>query len=156
MVVAGGDVGHQRAEHVERGLVALDGLLLHVHGDLVHRHVAGPFDHHLAAPRPRPRRVSSPRVFSSANWAASEASAIEPGRRLSPRLQVTSYLRMISEDLPERGFAAAVWKAVDDGLAPLEVDLVTSASTTLAFGCRLTIARSGLAISAGESAPVAT
>ena len=49
VVVAGCDVGHQRAQHVERRLVALDGLFLHVHGDLVHRHVAGAFHHHLAA-----------------------------------------------------------------------------------------------------------
>ena len=52
VVVARGDVGDERAEHVERGLVALDGLLLHVHGDLVHRDVAGAFDHDLAAARP--------------------------------------------------------------------------------------------------------
>ena len=49
VVVARGDVGHERAEDVERGLVALDRLLLHVHGDLVHRHVAGAFHHDLAA-----------------------------------------------------------------------------------------------------------
>ncbi len=49
MVVARRDVGDERAEDVERGLVALDGLLLHVHGDLVHRDVPGAFDHHLAA-----------------------------------------------------------------------------------------------------------
>ena len=54
VVVARGDVGDQRAEHVERGLVALDGLLLHVHGDLVHRDVARALDHHLAAARLRP------------------------------------------------------------------------------------------------------
>ena len=54
VVVARRDVGHQRAEHVEGGLVALDRLLLHVHGDLVHRQVAGTFDHHLAAARPGP------------------------------------------------------------------------------------------------------
>ncbi|MNN44953.1 hypothetical protein D3C81_1592630 [compost metagenome] len=34
--------------------------------------------------------VSSPRVRSSANWASSLASAIEPGRRPSPRLNDTS------------------------------------------------------------------
>ena len=37
MVVAGGDVGHERAEHVERRLVAELHLLLHVHLDLVER-----------------------------------------------------------------------------------------------------------------------
>ncbi len=54
VVVAGGDVGDERAEDVERGLVALDRLLLHVHGDLVHRDVPGTFDHHLAAALPGP------------------------------------------------------------------------------------------------------
>ena len=42
-------------------------------------------------PCSQPRRVSSPRTSSSANWASSLASASEPGRRPSPRLQVTSY-----------------------------------------------------------------
>ena len=90
VVVAGGDVGHERAEHVERRLVADFDLLLDVHLDLVHRDVAGAFDHHLRAAC-LPAAVSSPSTSSSANWAASLASAIEPGRRPSPRLQVTSY-----------------------------------------------------------------
>ena len=34
--------------------------------------------------------VSSPKVSSSANWASSLASAIEPGRRPSPREKLTS------------------------------------------------------------------
>ena len=47
VVVAGGDVGDERAEHVERRLVAELQLLLHVHRDLVERDVAGPLDHDL-------------------------------------------------------------------------------------------------------------
>ena len=49
MVVARRDVGRQRPERVERRLAALLELLVHVDLDLVHRHVAGAFDHHLAA-----------------------------------------------------------------------------------------------------------
>ena len=47
VVVAGRDVGHERAEHVERRLVAELHLLLHVHLDLIERHVARALDHHL-------------------------------------------------------------------------------------------------------------
>ena len=49
VVVAGRDVRRQRAERVEGGLAALAQLLVHVELDLVHRHMAGAFDHHLAA-----------------------------------------------------------------------------------------------------------
>ena len=49
MVVAGGEVGHQRAEDVERGAVAGLDLALDVHLDLVHRDVPGALDHHLRA-----------------------------------------------------------------------------------------------------------
>ena len=49
VVVAGRDVGRQRPERVERRLAAFAQLLLHVDLDLVHRHVAGALDHHLAA-----------------------------------------------------------------------------------------------------------
>ena len=41
--------------------------------------------------------VSSPSVSNSANCAASLASAMEPGRRPSPREKLTSYLRMMSQ-----------------------------------------------------------
>ena len=41
--------------------------------------------------------VSSPSVSSSANCAASFASAIEPGRRPSPSEKATSYAFMISQ-----------------------------------------------------------
>ena len=49
VVVAGGDVGNERAENVERRFVAELGFLAHVHFDLVHRNVAGAFDHDLGA-----------------------------------------------------------------------------------------------------------
>ena len=52
VVVAGGDVGHERAEHVERRPVADFDLLLDVHVDLVHRDVARTFDHDLRAVLP--------------------------------------------------------------------------------------------------------
>jgi len=47
VVVAGRDVGGQRAQRVERRLVALFQLDVHVLLDQLHRHVAGAFDHHL-------------------------------------------------------------------------------------------------------------
>ncbi len=47
VVVAGRDVGDERPQHVERGLVALLDLALDVHGDLVERHVPRPLHHHL-------------------------------------------------------------------------------------------------------------
>ena len=47
MIVAGSDVRCQRAEGIERRLVADFQLLGHVLVNQVHRHVAGPLDHHL-------------------------------------------------------------------------------------------------------------
>ena len=47
MVVAGSDIGDQRAERVERRFVAELLLLVHLLLDLVERNVAGTFDHHL-------------------------------------------------------------------------------------------------------------
>ena len=52
VVVAGRDVGHERTQRVERGFAARLQLLVDVDLDLVQRHVAGAFDHHLAAARP--------------------------------------------------------------------------------------------------------
>ncbi len=49
MVVAGRNVGHQRAEHVKWSTMANLLLDLHVVLNLVERHVAGTLDHHLAA-----------------------------------------------------------------------------------------------------------
>ena len=46
--------------------------------------------------------VSSPSVSSSANCAASLASAVEPGLRPSPSENETSYLRMMSQMSPNR------------------------------------------------------
>ncbi len=48
VVVAGCDIGGERPERVERRLAADGELLVHVFLDLVHRHVAGTLDHHLA------------------------------------------------------------------------------------------------------------
>ena len=53
MVVARCDVGRQRPQRVERRLVALLQLQVHVFLDQVHRHVAGTFDHHLHVMLPR-------------------------------------------------------------------------------------------------------
>ncbi len=47
VVVTGRDVGDERPERVERRFAAHFQLLVHVFLDLVHRHVARPFDHHL-------------------------------------------------------------------------------------------------------------
>ena len=52
VVVARRDVGHQRAEHVERRLVAQLAFLLDVHLDQMHRDVARSLDHHLDAGLP--------------------------------------------------------------------------------------------------------
>jgi len=52
VVVAGRDVGGERAERIERRLAALLELFRHVDADLVHRDVARPLDHHLTAMRP--------------------------------------------------------------------------------------------------------
>ncbi len=54
VVVAGADVGDQRAEDVERGAVADPLLELDVRLDLVEGHVPGAFDHDLDAGRPGP------------------------------------------------------------------------------------------------------
>ena len=47
VVVAGRDVGGQRARGIERRLAAVFQLLVHVLLDHVHRHMAGAFDHGL-------------------------------------------------------------------------------------------------------------
>ena len=53
VVVARGDVGGERAERVEGRLVTGLQLEVDVLLDLVHRHVAGPLDHHLHVVAPR-------------------------------------------------------------------------------------------------------
>ena len=62
VVIARRDVGRQRPERIERRLAALLELLVHVDLDLVHRHVAGAFDHHLAALVPRNFREFAERL----------------------------------------------------------------------------------------------
>gem|GEM_PF-4700207 len=52
VIVAGEDVGDERAEDVERRAVAKASLEFHVVFDLIERHVARAFDHHLHALRP--------------------------------------------------------------------------------------------------------
>ena len=47
VVVAGGDVGGQRAKGVERRFVAPFQFFVHILFDQLHRHMAGAFDHHL-------------------------------------------------------------------------------------------------------------
>ena len=49
VVVAGKDIRHQRPQHIKRRAMAERALQLHVVFDLIERHVAGPFDHHLHA-----------------------------------------------------------------------------------------------------------
>ena len=53
MIVSRGDIGHERAEHVERRVVAQTLLELHVRRDLVDRHMPRPLDHDLHASIPR-------------------------------------------------------------------------------------------------------
>ncbi len=62
VVVARRDVGGERPERVERRFAAFLELLVHVDLDLVHRHVAGAFDHHLAALLPRDLRQFAERL----------------------------------------------------------------------------------------------
>ena len=90
VVVAGGDVGDQRAQRVERGLVAEFVFFLDLLFDLVQRNVAGAFDHGLDVVLPGDLGQLA-RVASSANCASSLASARQPGRRPSPREKLTSY-----------------------------------------------------------------
>ena len=52
MVVAGGDIGDQRSQHIEGGSHADALLHLHVGGDLIQGHMAGAFHHHLHIVRP--------------------------------------------------------------------------------------------------------
>ena len=47
VVVAGGDIRHQRPKRIEGRFVAVLQLLIHVLFNKVHGHMAGAFDHHL-------------------------------------------------------------------------------------------------------------
>src|SRR3546814_8204972 len=59
VVVAGRDVGGQRPQGVEGGLAAGFERLVHIGLDLVHRHMAGAFDHHLDVVLPRSEEHTS-------------------------------------------------------------------------------------------------
>src|SRR6056297_3140090 len=48
VIVARRDVGHQRAQRVERRFVTVGQFLVHVFLDHLHGHMSRPFDHHLA------------------------------------------------------------------------------------------------------------
>ena len=76
-------------ERVEGRLVAQLHFLLHLQLDLIHGDVAGPFDHdlHVVLPGLLGQFAED---FEFANCAASLASAIEPGRKPSPREKLTS------------------------------------------------------------------
>lgn len=78
MVVSRCDVGGERPECVERGLLAQFFLEPDVLHDLVHGDVPRP-SIMTCTPCDFAIVVSSPSVRSSANWASSLASAIEPG-----------------------------------------------------------------------------
>ena len=52
VVIAGGDIGDQRSQHIEGGAHADALLHLHVGGDLIQGHMAGAFYHHLHIVRP--------------------------------------------------------------------------------------------------------
>jgi hypothetical protein len=79
VVVARRDIRGQRPERVEGRLAAVAFSCLSMFClDLVHRHVAGAFDHHLQSCS-HAIFVSSPRVRSSANCASSLASAMRAG-----------------------------------------------------------------------------
>jgi len=49
MIIAGRNIGGERPQRIERSFAAFLQLFFHVHFDLVHGHVARPFDHHLTA-----------------------------------------------------------------------------------------------------------
>ena len=63
VVVAGCDICNKRAEHVERCAVAQFHFFFYLLLDLVHRHMAGAFDHHL--------HVGFPSLAASARRASS-------------------------------------------------------------------------------------
>ena len=79
MIVARCNICGQRAEGIKRRFVTMFQLFVHVLFNHVHWHVARTFDHGLNIVLPG-NFGSSPSVSSSANCAASLASAIVPGR----------------------------------------------------------------------------
>jgi hypothetical protein len=90
VVVAGREVGHQRAQRVERRLVAELLLLLHLELDLVHRDVARAFDHHLHVVIPGDARQFAQR-FQFGELGLVAGVGQRAGRRPSPSEKLTSY-----------------------------------------------------------------
>ena len=62
VIVAGSDIGRERAERVERRFVRQLQLQVHVLLDEMHRHVAGTFDHDLAVMLPGDLRQFAQRL----------------------------------------------------------------------------------------------
>ncbi len=73
MVVARGDIGYERAQHIERRVVAQPLLQAHVRLDLIERHMPGAFHHHLHSGVPGAARQLA-NSMSSAICPASVAS----------------------------------------------------------------------------------
>ena len=96
VIIAGCDVGGQRAKRVERRLAAFAKLLVHVDLDLVHRHVAGALDHHLAALVPGHLGQFAQRLqFGELRRVV--GIGLRAGPSPSPSENDTSYLRMMSQ-----------------------------------------------------------
>ena len=96
MVIAGGNIGDQGSQHIEGGAHADALLHLHVGSDLIQRHMAGAFHHHLHVVRPCALGQLA-QTHQSSIWHTSVASARQPGRQASPREMVTSCSAQISQ-----------------------------------------------------------
>jgi hypothetical protein len=95
VVVARGDVDGQRAQGIERRLVAVLELLGHVGLDHVHGHMAGAFDHGLHLVLPGDRQLAQGAQLGKLGFVVGVDA--QPGRRPSPRLKLTSYCFMMSQ-----------------------------------------------------------
>ena len=96
VVVAGGDVGDQGAQHIE-GRALADGLLhLHIGGDLVHGDMAGAFhqDLHVLFPGAAGQLAQPDQLVDLAHVGGVGQA---PGRQASPSEMVTSYSRQMSK-----------------------------------------------------------
>ncbi len=96
VVVAGGNVSNEWAEHIERCTVANVDLFLDVHVDLVHRDVARAFHHALRSLLERTRDATTEN-FQLGKLCCIAGVGDRAGRRPSPRLHVTSYCFMMSQ-----------------------------------------------------------